>query len=91
MGSRGFNIFQLNKQGVLGKANELKCYLEDIKRPEVVCVTETWLVEDQGEVFALDGWSSISSFGRSVHRHGGVAILCNGVHHNMYNLTTITV
>ena len=68
-----YQILHYNIQGLSGKNCELEVLLRS-GNYTVVCLNEHWLSEEQMSAFCVDGYVNVSSFCRSMHRDGGVAI-----------------
>lgn len=68
------SIIHLNAQGIRGKREELTLLLESYKSPDIVCITESWLVQDEPNFFQIPGYSIKSFFSRKIFQRGGVCI-----------------
>ena len=69
----GNSIFHLNINSLRNKIDEFNIIINDVK-PEVVCLTEHHLVEDEIFLYKLDGYSLVSYYCRNTCKDGGVAI-----------------
>lgn len=68
------SILHCNVRSIRNKINELGAALVD-QRPEVLCLTEHWLNQEEASVFKLEGYVLAGCFARTDHKGGGAAIL----------------
>ena len=71
---RKISCVMINAQSIRSKFDEFRCYIA-VKKPDIVCVTETWVSEsfcgDRLEDFELQGYTMFS-YCREVRQGGGV-------------------
>lgn len=67
------SIVLLNIQSIQNKINELLIFLDSVKYPAIILLTEHWLRHDASLV--VPGYLTVAKFSRLVHRHGGTAAL----------------
>lgn len=68
-------LYFLNIQCLSNKLDEVEAFLA-IRKPDILCLSEHWLQENLLNAINLLDYVHISSFCRTNHIHGGVAILC---------------
>ena len=74
-----FSLFHHNIRSLPGKVEELNAFLDSLKfKFKVIGLSETWLTNDNSELFHFDGYKSIHRV-RKGKRGGGVALYidCN--------------
>lgn len=84
-------LFHINIQGLNSKVLQLGVLLHDIV-PDIVFVSEHWLLRDEITGLHFDGYKLVSYFGRSKFKRGGTAIfLRNCADLKMFNVPTKVV
>ena len=73
----------------------MELFLHEKNFPEIVCVSETWLMEDEVNNFKLNGYNMAAHFSRRQLRCGGVCVFIRSDLSNFSSLsleavTTIT-
>lgn len=63
----------INSQGIINKVNEIELITSECK-PNILCVTESWLHTDAVQFFSFSDYRLLSHFCRSDHIRGGTAI-----------------
>ena len=70
----GFKILHINIRSIEGKFNQLCSFVHSLgQRIDVLCVTETWLNEDNKNFFNIPNYHSYH-LTRTTREHGGVSI-----------------
>lgn len=67
------SVLFYNIQGLRGKVSQLEAFLID-SPAHVLCINEHWLYRDEMDVLNITGLKHASSYCRTIHRLGGVAI-----------------
>lgn len=81
--TRKISVVHLNVQCLHPKIPSLEAFLEVNSHPEILCVSEHWMNTVQSNVTTIRNYVNISSFCRSSHIHGGVAIFCESNFSNL--------
>lgn len=69
--SKSINILYVNACSIRNKFDELKICVDQLKHPEIICVTETWLYTPQESEFKLNDYNAIF-VSRDDGRGGGI-------------------
>lgn len=69
-----FQMIAQNVQSMNNKTNILECWLKE-HYFDVVCLSETWIKQDQQQYVQVDGYEFAASYNRRIRMGGGVAIL----------------
>lgn len=67
-------ILNLNIRSLRNKVDALELLLHSLDYPEILCITETWLTEQEAEVIKICSYKLANSFCRKTISCGGVAI-----------------
>jgi len=72
-----FSLLNLNVQSIRNKFPDFECFLSTFSSPfDVICITETWLHNDEIQFFKLPGYTFVGS--QRVSRGGGVGAYVRG-------------
>lgn len=71
-------LFHQNIQCLRNKVGELEVYIDSQKdRPDVICLTEHWMTEEEIKFIKIQGYQLKSFFTRKERQHGGSCIFVN--------------
>ena len=71
---QGVKVLHINARSITGKFDEIKTLIKTLhNKIDVLCITETWLNDDDKELFQIDGYRSYHLV-RTSREHGGVSI-----------------
>lgn len=65
----------INTQCLLNKIKSVE-HLTTKLKPNILCINEHWMNDNNCNLYNINGYSNIASFNRSKHIHGGVCIFC---------------
>lgn len=75
----GYGILYLNARSLVHKWNLCEMLTSTLPIiPEIIVVTETWLLPGEGQFYNLENYTSFHSTRDDVNRGGGVAIFIRG-------------
>ena len=69
-----FKILHLNIQCLSNKLNELTHFIHVNRYPDMVCLSEHWLCDEQIINYQINGYNLCASYCRKNAKHGGVLI-----------------
>lgn len=70
------SVFHINVQCLSTKLPMLETILSELNNPDILCICEHWMNLIQSSVTIIKNYKNISTFCRTTHIHGGVAIFC---------------
>lgn len=70
---KNLTIIHLNIQSLRNKLQELQHLIQLLNSPDIICVSEHWLIEDELPLYALQGYNMVSSYCRN-KGYGGAMI-----------------
>ncbi|KAK9702478.1 hypothetical protein QE152_g29925 [Popillia japonica] len=76
-GTRDYMVFHLNINSLRNKVCDLEVLIQELNQPEVLCITEHCLVEEEVNEVIVPGYNSISWNCRRIQKGGGSVIFVN--------------